>query len=522
MPSPPIGGSVAVADTQGPGSDISWALTQFRDTQRDGRYRLARAYYFGDHPMGFAQNRFRTVFGALFQTVADNLCPAVVDSITDRLNVTGFQSEETELNSPISSKAWELWGQNLMGQRAQEIHREALMTGDGYAIVWPDPVTQRPCVWPQLAHEMAVAYDPDRPGVVIRAAKLWLSDEDRKLRLTLYYPDRIVRYQTSASVSSYRPDSLMQERAFEPIPSIFQAGVGDGNLPVSGTIPNPYGVVPVFHFPNKRYSSFGIGELNDVLPLQDALNKSVADMIVAMEFSSFMQRWVTGLEVGEIDEATGKPKHPPFEAGVDKIFASPSEGTKFGQFAATDLGQFLEVQENLRAEIARVSGTPLHYLFITKGDFPSGEAMKSAEARFTKKIVDRQQNFGTVWGELMKFCLRVDGSVTVPPDYKLEAQWEQATPYSEREQAESLLMKKALGVPMWQLFKEMGYDEPLIQKMLDNPDIAAAPGGALAPGSAPGDAALPAAKVYANTPDGPLRVPGQVITPRITAPAGDT
>lgn len=514
---------MAVPLTDSQTHDIRWALGEYREELRQTRYRLQRAYYVGDHRMGFARERFSSVFGALFQTVADNLCPAVVDSIVDRLNVTGFQSAQTAVTSPVAKRAWELWEQNLMGQRANEVHREALTTGDGFAIVWPDPRTRSPVIWPQLAHEMAIAYDPDRPGVVIRASKLWLSDEDRKLRLNLYYQDRIEKFQSRTKVSSIYPLGSMKERDFEPIPVLMQAGVNEGGLPQSEAIPNPYGVVPVFHFPNKRYSALGLGELLDVMPLQDALNKSVADMLVAMEFSSFKQRWVTGLDVGELDEATGKPKQPPFDYGADKIFASSDPNTRFGEFGTTDLNQFLQVQENLRSEIARVSGTPLHYLFITSGaPFPSGEAMKSAEARFTKKILDRQGNYGTVWAELMRLCLQIDGEVDVPADTKLATVWEQATPYSEREVAESLLMKKALGVPMKQLFKEMGYDEQLIAWMLQNQDPLPAAGGpaAIVNPMNGGDTAPPAAKVQLESPSGPLSVPGQVKTPIPRAPSG--
>ena len=33
------------------------------------------------------------------------------------------------------------------------------------------------------------------------------------------------------------------------------------------------------------------------MPVQDGLNKSVLDMLVAMEFSAFRQRWAAGIEV---------------------------------------------------------------------------------------------------------------------------------------------------------------------------------------------------------------------------------
>jgi hypothetical protein len=57
--------------------------------------------------------------------------------------------------------------------------------------------------------------------------------------------------------------------------------------------PNPYGVIPVFHFSLDRRS--GTGELTEgVLSLQDAMNKLLNDMMVSSEYCGFPQRWAIG------------------------------------------------------------------------------------------------------------------------------------------------------------------------------------------------------------------------------------
>ena len=66
--------------------------------------------------------------------------------------------------------------------------------GDGYVIVWPDD-DMNVQVWPQDAEQIAVEYDPDREGVLRRAAKLW-QIEDGRYRLNIYYPDRIRKLVT--------------------------------------------------------------------------------------------------------------------------------------------------------------------------------------------------------------------------------------------------------------------------------------------------------------------------------------
>lgn len=460
-----------------PRSDIPWALAEFRDTHRLTRYDLARSYYLGDHRMAFATNRFRSIFGALFQTVADNLCPAVVDSVADRLEIHGVTSnqavsdermgamgrERINISDPLATAAWALWQRNMMPLRATEVHREALLTGDGYVIVWPDENGET-AIWPQKAHEVAVRYSDTVPGVVDMAAKLW-KRPDKRLQLNLFYPDRIEKYVTRTQAQSGLAEST-RPAAFVPVdyPHGTTLSGATDQFDGAAAAPNPYGRVPVFHFPNKRMWSYGLSELLDVVPLQDGLNKSLCDMIVAMEYSAYRQRWATGLDV-EVDEETGKPKQVPFDYGPDRFVASSDADTRFGEFGTTDLSQFLQVQESFRSEIARVSGTPLHYLFITRGDFPSGEAMKSAEARFTRKLNDRQAAFGAVWADVLEFALGVDGE-DVPEGLELAAAWDPPQPSSQFEIAQTLAVKQTLGVSRSQILRELGYTEEQIDLML--------------------------------------------------------
>lgn len=444
-----------------PVDDIKWALNELRAKKRVKRYKQTREYYEGKHNMAFAQERFATVFGERFWEITDNLCPAVVDTVADRLTITGFSSSavrkrtvggQTLVSDPLGSHAWSIWKRNRMRQRSNEIHRESLLTGDGYAIVWPDK-SGLAAIWPQAADEMVVEYSEVAPGELTRSARVW-RQLDGKMRATLYYPDHLERY---VSERTQTPGNLTEKHM---------------QLLDVGEVENPFGRVPVFHFPNKRLFGYGVSELADVIPLQDALNKSVCDMLVAMEFAAFRQRWATGLDVDVDDD--GKPKAPPFRPGVDRIFAAESKDTTFGEFAETNLEQFLKVQEDLRAEIARVSGTPLHYLFITRGDFPSGEAMKSAEARLTEKLEDRHDAHGPTWEQLMSFALRIEEK-SLPRGFELAPSWADPAPRSDEERARTGLMKRQLGVSRRQVLKEQGYSDDVIEEMLKEEPVQTVP-----------------------------------------------
>jgi hypothetical protein len=92
--------------------------------------------------------------------------------------------------------------------------------------------------------------------------------------------------------------------------------------------------------------------------------------------------------------------------------------------------------------------------------------MKSAEARFSKKIRDKQTSFGNVWEDALTFALEIEGA-DLPDPFDLNAFWVTPTPRSEEEFARTLTMKQAMGVPQRQLWKELGYSDDEIELMLE-------------------------------------------------------
>lgn len=416
---------------------IRWALDALAN--RAPAYQLKERYYKGDHRLAFATDRFRNAFGNLFSAFADNLCQVVVDTVADRLEVVGFSLEEGE--KVAVDAAWELWQKNRMDLKSKVIHKMALRAGDAYAVIWPDDQGV-PRIHPNSALRMAVIYDDEGSGVIDAAVRLWGLDDGR-LRLNIYYPDRIEKFATTQATSDIR-----SEGAFRP-------------LPEEAVVPNPWGVVPVIHFANgAEEDGFGRSELEDVIPLQDALNKAIADMLVAMEYVSLPQRWATGLEV-DLDETTGKPKVP-FTPGVERVWAVGDPDVRFGQFDPANLEQFLNVQNSFREEIARVSGIPMHYMMLDSGGWPSGEAMKTAEARLTSKVENAQVTFGNTWEDGIHLALKM---LAGGADPRLSAVWTDPTPRDTKAEAEAALLRQQLGVSQKQLLQELGYSPEQIDRM---------------------------------------------------------
>lgn len=456
-----------------PIEDVTWALKQVGE--RVQRYALYEAYYRGDHRLLFATEKFRNTFGPMFQTLRENLCPTVVQAVTDRLAVTGWDVPVEAQNlpepgdggdvakpppNPLAQIAQDIWDASKMGKREGEVYSKALRLGDAFVIVGQDPVSMGARFWPQRSSQMAVRYSEDSPDVIEVAAKCWKIDGKPIYRLTLYYPDHIERYVTKGNHPNGLPSSA---RAF--------VAYADERTP-DGSAELKYGM-PVLHFGNDAETGeYGVSLLHDVIPIQDMLNKELCDMLVAMEFTAFPQRWATGVQP-MIDPDTGQ-EVAPFKIGVDRILTVGSDNAKFGQFDPASVQGYLDAQDKARASVARVTGTPPYLLGLQEGSASSsasGEARKTSDSRIVKRAKNLQRDWGDEWSSGMKVALAYEGK-----DFPvgMKPVWQDAETRNERDQAETLQIKvTALGVTKRQALVELGYDPDLIEQMLDEGEATA-------------------------------------------------
>lgn len=413
-------------------------------------------YYDGKHAINFASDKFRTKFGERLRKFRDNLCRTCVVAPCDRLEVVSFSDEDQK---DVFDEGWSAWKYSSMPRLAKRVHKEAFKTGDAYAVVWKDENEQaRIYVQDSKTTDCAVWYDTEN-GKIIRGAKCWRSDTDKKYYLTIYYTDRIEKYISKTSYSlGTKPGTagafLIREVEGETFP-----------------LENPSGICPMFHF------GLETSILTDVMPLNDALNKEICDMLIGSEANSRREKWSTGISY-EVDDETGKKIIPFDDDG--KWFTTEKEQGKFGEFAQLTLADFLEVINDFRMEIARVTGIPAYYFMLEKSAIPSGEALKKAESRFTALIQDAQRDFGEVWAQIVAFALWINGEMELKLalNTKVETNWAPASPMSENELLDLAGKKKNIGVSNKRLQSEVGYSdadiEEIAQEKADETEAAAA------------------------------------------------
>lgn len=284
--------------------------------EHEPRATLLDRYYAGEQPLAFLSPEAKTALGDRLTTMSSNVCRVAVSALSERLRVTGFTR-----SGQADSALWTAWARNDMDQLAPVAHREALIHGRSYALVWADRLG-RSQVTVESARQVTTLRDPATREVVA-AVKRW--SDGKVSRASLFEPDRITTFISDSGVAGWR---------------------------TLETIDNPFGVVPIVPLVNtdRLLDVDGRSELADLLPLVDALNKLLADMMVASEYYSRPRRWATGLEL-ELDDE-GNAVNPIPEGNRTMVNESP-EG-RFGSLPGSDLAAYESAVTLLTSQIMAV------------------------------------------------------------------------------------------------------------------------------------------------------------------------
>jgi hypothetical protein len=433
------------------GSPLWWLDRLLKKLQkRRAEISVYDDYYEGRHPLAFASEKFLKAFGGLFESFADNWCDLVVDAVEERLNVTGFR---VEADAKGDDAAWRIWQANNLDADSQMGITEALVNGLAAAIVWAGPDDQTPSITMEHPREVIVETAPGNRRQRLAALKWWTDDREGIDYATVYLPDAIYKFRTrtraekrgmGAGLNAGTAKWVQRDVAGEPWP-----------------LPNPLKVVTVVPIANRpRLLVPGVSEIKRVIPIQDAVNKLVSDMLVTSEFSAFKQRWATGMDI-PVDPETNQPIEP-FRAAVDRLFIAEDPNSKFGEFQASDLSNFVQAIELVVQHIASQTRTPPHYFYL-RGQFPSGESIKSAETGLVAKARRKMRTIGEDLEEIIRLAFAViDDPKADEPG--LETIWADPESRTEAEHVDATIKKRALKVPLLQLWEDVGYSPQQIER----------------------------------------------------------
>jgi hypothetical protein len=409
-------------------------------TARQSYLKRCDDYYRGAHKLLFATAKFREVFGLLFSAFSDNWCDLVVDASAERLRVEGFRFGDDEKGD---QDAWDLWQRNGLDAESELAHTEAIKLGAAYALVGPDDGGE-PTIQLEPPTQAIVAVDPANGRRRIAGIRDWM-DEWGVEHAVLYLPDAVIWWLKESDSKGWVED------------------VGSGT--------NPLGVVPLVPLPNSPTlrERQGRSDVERVIPLQDAVNKLCADMIVASEYAAFPQRWVTGVEIPVYPEGTPNAGQPlpsiaGFLAGADRVMAVEDQNARFGNFQVSDLGIYVRAIEMLIQHVAAQTRTPPHYLLGAMGSFPSGESLKATETGLVAKVRRKQLAFGEGWEEAMRLAFAIAGDTARAEATDCETIWMNPESRSTAEITDAAVKLASIGVPRPALWEYVGFSPQQIDR----------------------------------------------------------
>jgi len=393
------------------------------------------AYYEGDHRLAFATAKFREAFGALFAAIADNWCPIVVESVVERLEVQGFRFG----NQPGSdTAAWDIWQANGLDAESDMVHTEAVKLGEAYWLVEPpargsDP----PRITSEHPSQVIVAVAPGDRRTRLAALKKW-ADEDGYAYANIYLPDEIAKFRSAEKAKLGRRIQWAR-RIDDP----------GGRNPL-GEVP----VIPVRNDPSMMRG--GRSDLPVALPIQDAINKLLSDMLVGSEFQAFPQRVLLGVEIPR-DPITGQPiTAAQLQASQSRLWAFENENAKVTEFTAADLNNYVNARQHLIRNFTAKTRTPPHYVL---GEIvnASGDALKAAETGLVSKGRRKMRPFGESHEDMIRLGFKAVGDGERAKVASAETIWRDPESRSEAQSVDAASkIRNGLNLPDEMVWERLG------------------------------------------------------------------
>jgi hypothetical protein len=415
-------------------------------------HRAQEAYYTGACPLpnAIVQARVTKAYRMLMPMAEAPWGSLVVDSVTDRLEVSGIRSAKDQ--EKIDEKVWGVWQDNQMDAESKLAHSAALMSGRAFALIQP-VLDESPEISLDGPDQMIVLYREGSRRKRLAALRRWM-EEDGSVFATLIRPDGVFKFQKVLKET----DRARGNGRFK---------VGDDWWEPRGAniadyqADNPLGLVNVVELPvNRRLKpgSFGYarGEYEHCTALIDRINLLTFLGLVVAFWQGFPIRAVVGQRIAWdflvddsgaplMDTSVTPPEQkklarPPFKSMTDEVAQFEDPATKLMQFDAADR-KLLSVLDELD-QLATITKTPRHYFPMSSGmSNLSADAIRASEGGLAAKVVAHKGSLGEGWEEV----LRVSGLALPDPVYlspRASLVWQDHEARSMAERADAAIKLK--------------------------------------------------------------------------------
>lgn len=335
-----------------------------------------------------------------------NFLPMVVAAPAQALAVEGYHRAESAQDAPEWKAGWQA---NNLDARQAAVYRAAITYGHSFVVTLPDRKdSRRPLVRAVSPRCMWAAYeDPS-------------SDE-----WPLYALELPKLPGSKGSVGGWFYDDK----------NVYKVTADEESLTLSESWAHGLNRCPVRRFAAQvDLEGRTTGVVQPLIPLQDRINQTVFDLLVAQTYGSFKVRTVSGMapplkrdpETGEpLLDADGNPIPKPVQMDSSRLLMAPDADTRFDTLDETPLTGFIASLDMSLRHLAVVSQVPPHYLL---GDMVnlSAEALAAAETTLMRMVDELKREFGESWESVLRLCAQILGESEGEQDVASQVVWRDA------------------------------------------------------------------------------------------------
>jgi hypothetical protein len=412
-------------------------------TFQAGRAQIFQSYY--DNEAGIIallDTEERRTFKTFLAEASANWCELVVNAVAERLQVTGFNfgaDDDSEL-------AWSIWQANQLDAYAALVQIDALVMSSSFVLVQPDDDNPAGvCISVESPMQATVLYEPGNPRKRIAGYKRYGLDYQypQAVALAAQQPSNVEVLFTEDEIVTWNPGVSRDTPQIDPNPA--------GVVGLIEVIPQPRSLLP----PRS--------ELHSAMSIQDRINTTIFNKLVATDYGAFRQIWATGIRVAASvlrqpnpdGSTTPVPVTRPFDVGANRLLTNENPDGKFGSFPESTLAGYLSSIEQDMLQLGAITQTPAHYFQLTRMVNLAADAIRAAEAGLIAKCKLRQLYIGEAYEEAMRVALGLVGSPAATYT-NAEVIWADPATASEATRADALTKMAALGVPREVIWAKWG------------------------------------------------------------------
>ena len=419
-------------------------------------------YLHGHHDDPYMPDRADEEYKLLAKRAVSNWMPLLVGTPAQAMYVDGFTAGQMKveldsndfprITSSDVSPEWEHWQYSRLDARQAAVYRGALTYGHSFTVTEKNGKGKIVTKGLSALRTAAVFEDAANDNTPVAALTVTRHAQGEKLGTARMWDEAneyAVTFKSLADAKSVVVKPVKRHGASECPVTRFTAMVDlEGRT---------------------------VGVVEPMIPLQNRINQTVFDLLVAQTYGSFQVRTISGMVPPQamrpvyqkdVDGKTvyedGRPVILDWEPQFDEsgqpvpaninmnarrfLFAEDHE-TKFGSLPGTALNGYIDSIDMSIRHLAAVSQTPPHYLLGQIANL-SAEALTAAETALSRKVEEFKHGFGESWERVFRLAGEINGDVSSAEDFSGEVNWRDMENRSLAQAADALgKLGDNLGIP---------------------------------------------------------------------------